>query len=85
MVFYKLESGSESVVWKYDWIPQGWRYTGTIRLTSDKSAKYTHRAGFTGSRQTLNEMIEYLNDYFENLFEFGFLRRYKIADRAATA
>ena len=83
IVFYKLEPGSETVTWKYDWMPRDWRYTGTVRVTSDNTAKYTHRAGFAGSRQVLYDMIDYLKGYFENLFDLGFLRRYKIADAAA--
>lgn len=83
MVFYKLETGSESVTWKYDWMPRGWRWTGTILVATDRAAKFTHRAGFTGPQQVLYDMIDYLKGYFENLFDLGFLRRYKIADAAA--
>lgn len=83
MVFYKLEPGSETVTWKYDRMPYGWHWTGTIRIASDKAAKFTHRAGFAGPQRVLYDMIDYLKGYFENLFDLGFLRRYKIADVVA--
>lgn len=84
IVFYKLEHGAETVTWKYDWLPGGWRHTGTSKV-GDSTAKYTFRAGFMGPQRVLYDMIDYLKGYFENLFDLGFLRRYKIMDGAAAA
>ena len=88
-VFYKLEPGAETVTWKYDRLPGGWRWTGTSRVGDSTasgrqpSIKYTHSADFIGPRRVLYDMIDYLKAYFENLFDLGFLRRYKIMEGAS--
>lgn len=80
IVFFRyMDDADEFVEWKYDNMPKGWRFVER-RCSGQPTTKYSHAAFFQGPDALIDAAFEYIEEYFANLYELEFVRRYKIKE-----
>ena len=86
-VFYNL---SKNNYWEYNRMPEDWRWTGEgftrpfspnkNRKKSEKNSLFENEEQFNGPIKTINNMKEYLNEFFTNLKNNNKIDDFKISD-----
>lgn len=76
-VFYTLNKSS---YWRYDGLPNGWRWTGCGSTSAVNAPKkiYESQEQFNGPEETKQEVKNYLTEYFNELYENDIIKRFKI-------
>lgn len=74
-VFYNPKAAD----WEYGEFPSGWWW---VTSAIGEAKKYYRREEqFTGPKESLNDMLKYLEDYFNQLVEKGIIESYYISDK----